>query len=1497
MQINIRIRFKKPRLPRLHLSQKTRRRLRLLRDWRVRTTLALTAFLVVASLVIPIIQPFFVSKTYALGNAEAVLPQKDRLLDTKLVHKPEKQEFQFNEGYFPGGDTAKGGGPKISAVSYEDPKKGLSVTDPYGNLDFSITPEFGLLAGRKDGNRVVYPLRDGTGWLVYTMQAGGVKEDVVLRHANGDRMTLTYKLGLGDEFAARLNSDGSVGIYGSSSPIAGYVSTSSDRDAELLRQARKKAKKDKLFFSIPAPIAYEAKGKQSSVAVHFELEGDTLKTVATGLKKARYPLSIDPTVTVTSTSDLFRDINPESNVDLDITTGNMSRGAVTGGVIPAWSTNANNMGTARFLHSSVIYDDYAYVAGGAAANSASNITTVEFARLSSVNASIGTWSTTTALPTALSRFQLLAYNGYLYAIGGATATTGCGTVTNTVYYNRIQTNGQLSGTWNTATNLPASLCGLGAVAYNGTMYVVGGRTGSTAASGVNTAYHATILPDGNLSSWTTDDSVIPAGRYDHDLHAYNGHLYVVGGNQNGTLVSNTYYAPIAGDGSIYGTGASSWKQASTSFNVARSNMGSRFSGMYDGYMYVQGGCQTFNATFSCTAVRNEIQVAQINADGSLGPYSDVATSIAALSRVGNSISIWRGTVYSFAGCTGMNSGTISCATGAPTLASQSYSTISTPGQVGPVNTTTALPTGVFAHGAAVLNGRIYIVGGCVTNSCQTGAGDTTGNVSYATINADGTVGSWTTDVTNRINGATGLAAMALTTYNDYLIASGGYTFGGASAVNYRVKVNPATGALTGAWGVTSGTTNLSAAKYYASSYAYAGFVYVFGGCTGSAGQAGCTGYSNTVNRFTFSPATGTFSNRQVLTNLPVGKALMAPAFYNGYIYLVGGATGASAQTTNTYYARINSDGTMGAWNAASGQLTNAKRRADAVAMNGYLYVFGGHNGATATTYGDIEIGKIDLATGNIPNNFTNSVIQITPRWDERAVFANGYMYATGGCSSQDPPAGCTTRSTLVEYVEVFNAGNKGATTWAGGANTYATNRGAHGAVAHNGYLYVAGGCTSFNIGADWGNNWCNTGNDTTAYAPLNPDGTIGAWTTGPALPATRSAGCMVAMNGYLYFAGGEDGAGNSSSWVFYSQIGANGVPGAFAQTTTSMPVGLAWFGCATFNNRIYVTGGLDLNNSLLNTVYYSPSLPSGGNITSAWTAGTSFTDFRQNHSTVVAGGYLYVIGGDEGGVNTTAKMDVQFAQLNPSTGAITGSWTRTTDLPKGINQATAVAANGYIYLSGGRIAPTSCLNSTYIASVNSTGQLSDWSLSANSFTTARFGAKGMFYNGYYYLTGGHDCTNLISTNVIQQAGAQSQAMKGLLSKYADLNGDGTPRAWVTYLTNAVNNGVDIEKWQLKYRSSAELANSWGATTTISPVTSQATYPVSALNGSGTDIKLSRWFWFSLEMNMEQSFTFTDDTRPTIYQYELHYSPPPSKRLMHGRDFRDQTQQGLDASPM
>ena len=76
----------------------------------------------------------------------------------------------------------------------------------------------------------------------------GVKEDIILNTPQGDEAEYGYKLELPAGTEARLESDGSLGVYGVSTSLLGNVTTSSEKDAELLQKARTNGEKTTLLF-------------------------------------------------------------------------------------------------------------------------------------------------------------------------------------------------------------------------------------------------------------------------------------------------------------------------------------------------------------------------------------------------------------------------------------------------------------------------------------------------------------------------------------------------------------------------------------------------------------------------------------------------------------------------------------------------------------------------------------------------------------------------------------------------------------------------------------------------------------------------------------------------------------------------------------------------------------------------------------------------------------------------------------------------------------------------------------------------------------------------------------------------------------------------------------------------------------------------------------------------------------------------------------------------
>lgn len=1506
-----------------------------LKRWQ-RYTINTSCLAVVLVLVLEIFTPFLSNlwqeNVYALSTTDrAVISKTDDGMAKNLSHDTASHTYNFSANQptqLDGGNAVTQGGSLITATLHDDLSKGITITDTQSRADFTITPQFGAMGGHQDKNQIDYPVSNGN-MLIYTAQAGGIKEDILVKHESGDTLRFRYTLGLDGKYAAKLLSDGSLGIYGSSLPL-NSVTTSDAKDAALVQKARQKAAKDTLLFVLPAPTIRQAAGQLSKgIKASYSLKGNELTVTATNLKQAHYPISIDPTVQISTTSEFYRNTSVESNADFNVAGNKITRGALTGGTTTSWTGTAT-MNQSRFLAGATAFNGYMYVIGGVSGTTTTNLAgnnanMVEVSQISATDPSIaagtystpngavtnpstlGTWTAgnKSGLPAGgLSRFQLIGYKGFLYMIGGSTTDNTCAGLSSTVYYAAVQVNGVLSN-WQT-TNAPSvARCDFGATAYNGKIYIAGGKTATTSTGTTDVSY-ATVNPDGTLT-WTNGGAgggqnpvVLPAARYGADMQAYNGYLYLVGGNLSGTVTNTVLYAALNTNGSLYGTGSSSWLSTNV-FTNARENLGGLFTVIKNGYFYLSGGCKSVNASQTCNTagdVMSDNQLAQINADGSLGQWATTTTLTAA--RVGATAVVWRGTIYNLDGCATTSAAALTCAT---TLASTQYATITTPGQASVLKTNSnTLTTATFGASAAVLNGYLYVVGGCIVNDCTSGSPSVTNQTYYAQINTDGTLGSWQNNAANTINGTgtiSGVAETALVAANGSLYAFGGYNDQGDINNAWSVTPSASTGALPGVWTQLTGGLGGVGATHAMSVLYYNGYFITFGGCT-AAGAFGCSTQVQDVTRYTI---TGTTLNTGVaLTSLPTTSgypnAAMGMAFYNNRVYLCGGV-GTASQTQNCIYNNFTSASPptlSGTWSLMTALLNydpiagnnHPIRRTAAYAANGYLYVYSGHDGQNNVSVGSINIGKIGASGDIAQTDMSISTTAFTPKWDTASAFADGNIYTVGGCIAGAPPGSCTSRDNHTEYFQIYNATNSGTRAISTSSNSLSTSVTGASATASNGYLYVAGGCVLYNLGPTS----CSGGTGASSFAPINPDGSLGAFSAGPNFPsvAQSSFGCFVTLNGTLYYAGGFNGSTPQTNVYYSTATGASWGSGSWVTATNGLLAAKGGLSCATYNNRIYVTGG-----STSATVYYSPSLSNGGDIASSWTSSTAFTTGRSYHTTVAAGGYLYVIGGFDG---TNYLSDVQFAQI-ASNGSV-GNWSFANDIPLKERQMGAYAANGYIYVMGGATGTvsTSCQSATYVASINSDGTLGAWNQGVATSFTALLGPAVAFYNGFYYVAGGNNCggSNVLS---VYYGGEQSQAIRSIFTRYIDLVGDATPQKFVINGTNAAVNSVNIEKWRMRYQSCriGNVASGFGQTTTLASLNfGPNPFAISALNTSGGNEGVARYWSITFDIDQSQSFSFIDANQPAIISYSFYYSPSGNTRLRNGRIFQDQAKQSLDAHP-
>ncbi|MCP4703926.1 MAG: hypothetical protein GY865_04895 [candidate division Zixibacteria bacterium] len=136
-----------------------------------------------------------------------------------------------------------------------------------------------------------------------------------------------------------------------------------------------------------------------------------------------------------------------------------------------------------------------------------------------VLAQSGYWFDRTDMPTARQEILPGELDGKIYVIGGWLDGYN---ITDIVEVYDPATN-----SWSSAASLPTNRHHCAAVAVDGILYVIGGYTNTTAGGWIPTPI--TLAYDSDTDTWTQRASMNVA-RGEHSAIAYNGKIYVTGGN-------------------------------------------------------------------------------------------------------------------------------------------------------------------------------------------------------------------------------------------------------------------------------------------------------------------------------------------------------------------------------------------------------------------------------------------------------------------------------------------------------------------------------------------------------------------------------------------------------------------------------------------------------------------------------------------------------------------------------------------------------------------------------------------------------------------------------------------------------------------------------------------------------------------------------------------------------------------------------------------------------
>jgi hypothetical protein len=1423
------------------------------------------AFLVLGSICVPVLQEIATQQRYALSTSTIRLVGKTNSnLASKLSYDSENARWQFNKDGIktPNSGAADplaalraqvGGAGKKDDSLYSvdlptDGKKGVRYYDNNTDLSFSVVPEFSVIAGQARDGKLIYPISDDAK-IIYTAKNNGMKEDIVLSHNIGNTLQFRYKLNLPDTLEAKILSDGSVGIYSADPTLFGDISFGTTADKEKIESARKTAAKDHLLFAIPAPVIKQTGSEQMKASAQFKLEGTELILYANNMDSVSYPASVDPSVIVTSTSD-FTAGNNEDNIDFSA--GQINRGGLTGGSAGSWNTTTA-MANTRNNHATVVYNNYIYASGGTSPDTNNMV----YAPVNS-DGTLGAWAPTTSYATARNFASLVAYNGYMYVIGG----TLFGSYYSDVQYAVINGDGTL-GTWVSTTSLGFGRSSPSALAYNGYMYVIGGRHGtsdtqcnSTSTIACSDVQYAPINANGTLGTWLTSGNFDTA-RYAHATFAYNGYMYVLGGQFNALYYSDVQYAKINANGTV-----GSWSYIQ-SFNTGRAN----FSAVaYHGYVYIMAG------STSATTDTNDVQYAQINPNGTiLGPWNTTA-SITNV-RNGQTAVGYNGYLYVLGGTD--SAGAL--------YADVQYAKIDSAGVLSGYVTDSSSPATARAWSAGVAyNGYMYMVGGCSAVSADTCSTAST-VVSYAPINIDGSLGTWA-NTTNALPAARGMGAVVADQGRLYYIG-GRPTSTTVSPTVYYVGLNASTGNTTGAWTSIASPTGLTA-RYGHSAVVYNGYLYVIGGCTTASGA--CAAFLNDVEYAQLNSSGGFATNPSCannfcpLTSFTTARRGHAAVLAGDKLYISGGTHAASDTLCNStastncsdvQFATISSTGTLGAWTSTTSMPTGAYGHA-LFFDKGYLYTSSGKTG-TAAFLNSTSFAKLS-ANGTVASDSGCGAAWCTTQQTPVARGASAYASFDGALLMVGGQTANTTAVTAA-YSAATNNGGSGRIAFMSPFSSLPAVREGLKSVVYNGYIYVAGGYDGTSYAT---NVW---------YALLPTDGTVPtSWSSATSLPNAVTGFGFVANNGYLYFMGGEFGDNTVTNAVYYAQIGSNGALGAWTATNamTGTTNGRMSFMTAVYNNYIYVIGGLDedgLGYIYQSDVKYAP-FNSNGTI-GTWT-GTSTAMPRFSGAAVVSNGYVYVMGGSLSGALNTAVATVQAAPIN-SDGTL-GSWQYTTSLQTPRMNFDAVSYNGFIYAIGGINSPT-VLTSIESAAVLPSGKVSSW-VTAGNLSTANNKFAAVASGGYVYVIGGTN--NTTRSQNIETGVLRSISHIGHYSKLIDM-GSTISLSGFTYSGTVAGGASNI-----LFRT----AGTDGIFNTAASINSLSGSGTGLVCGTGGGGGGSRYVWLSVLLDDSQTGSAFADSIGTnngnVSDITVNYAgggqhPAPQVRLRGGKFFQTEALQPLD----
>ena len=279
------------------------------------------------------------------------------------------------------------------------------------------------------------------------------------------------------------------------------------------------------------------------------------------------------------------------------------------------------------------------------------------------------------------------------------------------------------------------------------------------------------------------------------------------------------------------------------------------------------------------------------------------------------------------------------------------------------------------------------------------------------------------------------------------------------------------------------------------------------------------------------------------------------------------------------------------------------------------------------------------------------------------------------------------------------------------------------------------------------------------------------WVQTTSLPDGYAGHTLAYASGYLYNIGGSDNTDGdiAGTNVFCAQVHSDGTIGTWTNAK-SLPAAVLNHASVVANGFIYVLGGYHYTDALGDVpsgiVYYS-KVGTNGSIGS-WQTADPLPDVRTYLSASVWNNIIYAIGGLN--INSYLTATVYSAQIQAD-GSLS-PWVTQPSLPVSV-YAQASVANGFLYVLGGLInGGTLAESNVYYTKINVDSSLAGWN-QTTLMPQALCLLGAVTAGGRVYVMGGN-------SNSSYQNGFYNTVVMGNGSLNSWLNGTLLPQQWSSF---------------------------------------------------------------------------------------------------------------------